>query len=501
VSAPAVDLMRAEAAATELSRRALAEIQRRKKLDSFQRTLRSTIIARGRTDTPLIPQQQAALCDPARRKTWCCSRRAGKTAALARLIADTLEQAGFDQWVVFGARTLGIAKDIMWAELHALNKRYQLGWRMNDSELSIATSRGGRFRLFGVNDRKSLDKVRGKKYLLVICDEASTYEEFLEELIQKDFEAGLTDLDGVLILSGTPGYVKAGFWFKASQGQLGGWSNHHWTIFDNVYVEDVARKLREIRERNGWDEDHPTYIAEYLGRWVDNATMLVCDYLSTRNDIETLPEGYSLDWRHVIGIDYGSVDACAWEVIASDPYSGERYCVHDYAESGLIVDDSVDYTRRLVEQFKTRYVVADPGGGGKPFYETFNAKHGRTLGCTVVAADKNPGNAGLLGSIRLLNAELRTSRLKFYRPECVGVTADMKRLVWKDERRDIILENRDMRLDRFDALRYALHETLTWKAKDKPPTLDEASLAESLARAQRAKRVQQKSRRDWFESR
>jgi hypothetical protein len=152
-----------------------------------------------------------------------------------------------------------------------------------------------------------------------------------------------------------------------------------------------------------------------------------------------------------------------------------------------------------VEQFSTRYVVADPGGGGKPFYETFNAKHGKALGCTVVSANKSPGNEGLLGSIRLLNAELRTGRLKFHRPECPGITGDMKRLVWKDSRRDIILENRDFKLDRFDALRYALHETLTWKAKDKPPQQDAATLAESVARAARAKRAAQKSRKDWFD--
>jgi len=42
-----------------------------------------------------------------------CSRRAGKTQLLARMIALALIVSGNNEWVVFTARTLGIAKNIM----------------------------------------------------------------------------------------------------------------------------------------------------------------------------------------------------------------------------------------------------------------------------------------------------------------------------------------------------------------------------------------------------
>jgi hypothetical protein len=491
----AQNMLLREAAREELNRRTRAEAIHRQMRPAFRKALQRAVVERGRTDTPPLEPQRRVLADKSRLRTLCCSRRAGKTAILARIIAITLMDSGFDEWTCFGARTLGIAKDIMWNELHALNERYSLAWKMNDSDLSIVTARGGRFRLFGVNDRKSLEKVRGKKYRLVICDEASTYEEHLKFLIRDCFDPGTKDLDGGIILSGTPGYVKVGYWYEASQGIVKGWSNHHWTIRDNVYIDDVERKLRETREAFGYTEDHPTYITEYLGQWADNSSLLVCEYLQTRNNIDALPDGYSLTWRHVIGMDYGSVDACAWVVIAVDPYSDERFVVHDYAESGLIVDESVEYTRKLVEKYQTTYVVCDPGGGGKPFYETFNAKHGERLQCQIRSAEKTD----LLGRIRLLNAELRTGRLKFVASECAGVTGEMRRLLWKDERKEVIVEGASITMDRFDAALYALSETLTWRAKDKPPALDSVSLAESRAREERRKRAQSKSRRAWFD--
>jgi hypothetical protein len=491
----AQNMLLREAAREELNRRTRAEAIHRQMRPAFRRALQRAIVERGRTDTELFEAQKRVLADKSRLKTLCCSRRAGKTALLVRVIASALMEAGFDQWVVFGALTLGIAKELVWNELHAINQRFGLGWKMNDSELSITTARGGRFRLFGVSDKKSIEKVRGKKYLGVICDEASTYEPFLKQLIRDCFDPGTKDLDGWIILSGTPGYIKAGYWFEATNGIAGGWSPHKWTLRDNPHMGDVERKLRETREQFGYTEDHPTYITEYLGEWADNSSLLVCEYLDKRNNIDALPEGYSLTWRHVIGMDYGSVDACAWIVIAVDPYSDERYVVHDYAESGLIVDESVEYTRKLVEKYQTTYVVCDPGGGGKPFYETFNAKHGERLMCQIRSAEKTD----LLGRIRLLNAELRTGRLKFVASECSGVTGEMRRLLWKDERKEVIVEGASITMDRFDAALYALSETLTWRAKDKPPALDSVSLAESRAREERRKRAQSKSRRAWFD--
>lgn len=478
--------------------RARAELILKQNTRAFKEAVQERIIERGRTDTPLLAPQRGVLDDNSRLLTLCCSRRAGKSDLLGRLIAATLMECGFDEYVVFGARTLSIAADIVWPTLVAINEQYCLGWKLDNSDYTITTLRGGRFRLFGVNDHKSVEKARGKKYRLVICDEASTYEEYLRELVEKCFDPGTKDLRGRIILSGTPGYVKAGYWFEASQGKVKGWSNHHWTIFDNTYIPDVAAALAETRDMFGWDEEHPTYVCEYLGRWVDNSSMLVCGDYSDANAVWTLPGGYSkTGWRHVIAMDYGYNDACAWLVIAVDPHSGERYVVKYISEKQLKGDRPVEITRELVAEFDTTYAVSDPAGGGKPFFETFNAKHGAEMGCIIRAANK----IDLLGSVRLVNAELRELRLKFYMPEASGAVSEIKRLLWKDERRDKILEGPAFPGEALDTLRYGVLETVAWVAKDRPPAGETNPLliAEAKRRAERAKRAQQRSTAAWFD--
>jgi hypothetical protein len=477
--------------------RARAQLIHMRSTKAFKEAVQERIIEMGRADTALLEPQRRVVEDTSRYITLCCSRRAGKSELMARLIAATLLEAAHNEWIVFGARTLGIAKDIIWADLEAINERYSLGWNINNSDLSITTDKGGRFRLFGVDDRKSVEKVRGKKYRLVICDEASTYQEHLQQLIEQAFLAGTVDLRGRVVLAGTPGYVKAGYWYKASQGQLDGWSNHHWTLFDNTYIHDVAAELDAIRAKFGWDKDHPTYVCEYLGIWADNSTMLVVDYSDARNAVHELPKHYSKTWRHVIAVDYGYNDAAAWKVIAVDPHSDDRYVVKYIAKAGLIGDEPVDIMRDLVEEFETTYAVSDPSGGGKTFYETFNAKHGRRMGCIVRSANKTD----LLGSIRLVNAELRTGRLKFYLPEAAEAVNELRPLLWKDELKEKIIDTPPFKVEALDTLRYGLLETISWQAADKPPEVDPEWAAAEQARRERAKRAEKKSAASWFDRR
>jgi hypothetical protein len=485
-------------AAEEVVKRASAALTKHQNTREFKALVRKRVLEMGRRDTELLAPQKRVVADTSRLRTLCCSRRAGKSEVLARLITDALLECHHNEWVVFGARTLGIAKDIIWADLESINNRYCLGWSINNSDLSITTLSGGRFRLFGVDDRKSVEKVRGKKYRLVICDEASTYQEHLQLLVEQAFDPGTKDLKGKVILSGTPGYVKVGYWYQASQGKLPGWSNHHWTIADNVYIPDVAEALADTRRMFGWDEQHPTYLCEYLGLWVDNSSLLVCDYDDARNAVHELPAGYSkAGWRHVIAVDYGYNDACAWLVLAVDPYSDERVVVKYYAESELKGDRPVEIMRELVEEFETTYAVSDPSGGGKGFFETFNDKYGREMGCIIRAANKTD----LLGSIRLLNAELRMSRLKFYMPEAAGAVQEIRQLLWKDERRDRVLDNPPFKIEALDCARYATLEALSWRARDKPEGKTPEQIAAEAARLARAKRQERRNSSSWFDRR
>ena len=151
----------------------------------------------------LHPRQRAVVRDASRYIALLCGRRAGKTELVARLIAIAIISSGDNEWVVFGARTQAIAKDLIWAHLVRINDEYGLGWKMSEHTGSLRAQNGARFRVFGVDDRVAIDKVRGYKIRLACFDEASTYDDLIPGLIQS-LSPALTDLSGRLVLEWRP---------------------------------------------------------------------------------------------------------------------------------------------------------------------------------------------------------------------------------------------------------------------------------------------------------
>ncbi len=149
-----------------------------------------------------------------------------------------------------------------------------------------------------------------------------------------------------------------------------------------------------------------------------------------------------------------------------------------------------EITMRLVTTYGTTQVVCDPGGGGKPFYETFNARFGDILGAAIRGANK----VDKLGGIALLNTELRTGRLTVV-PEAVTVVSQLRTIRWKDAKRHDILEGVLYPDHSFDALRYALTEAAPWASTPKPIAIT----PEEEAREERRKRQVKKQQKSWYQ--
>lgn len=437
-------------------------------------------------------RQREVFDSPARFKSLCCSRRAGKTALLARLIICLLLGAGFNQWVIFAAPTLDIGKDLIWAELTMLIDSLNLGWETLDHRGIVKLPNGARFKILGLDNVRQVAKVRGYDMVGFLADEVQNYEHLIEPLLVS-LAPALSGRRGMFVASGTPGPALRGFWFRICHGE-DGFKTFHWDIRQNPKNprpgEDV---LQEERERNGWSEQHPTYIREWLGIWVEDSNFMVCDFAHARNTLAEAPTDYGAHWRHVIGIDYGFVDATAWVVIAVNPFTGETLVVHAEKHETLIGDKAAEITATLVKRFGTTYVVCDPAGGGKPFFETFNAKYGSVLSCRIRSADK----VDKFGSINLLNTELRTARLKFLLPDSDAAVREVQVLRWKDEYKEALQEGADYPDHCFDALRYALVEAAPWAVKGAP----KKETPEDVQRAERAKRIRAQQQKQWWERR
>lgn len=443
--------------------------------------------------------QRRALKDKARFIAMLCSRRAGKTELCARMIALALLDSGVNEWVVFAARTASIARDLIWVHLEQLNIRHGLGWEMHENLGTIKTPTGAQFRLLGVDKRKEVQKIRGYKLRLIILDEASTYQEHLEELIRDCAEPALTDLRGRLVLSGTPGVVCEGYWFEASTGLKPKFSVHAWTVRENpLFPRDVEEMLREVREENGWSEDDPTYRREYLGEWVEDTSALVYKFVRARNTCDELPEEFDPStWLCTLGIDFGMTDECAWVVLGTPKHSKQVFVLHAEKESELLPDEAAAKTAALVKRFKPVRLVGDGGGIGKPYVAEFNRRWAHDAGISVSLAEK----IDKVGAISLLNGDLRAgeardARIKLLLPAAEELAREIQHLPWLDAAHT--KENPSFPNHCADAFLYAwrAHTSFWNRPKKKEPTRAEKEAAERKERAKRAREGQ----KNWFKS-
>lgn len=422
-----------QAVAKEIARRAQVEIDRRRQRDpdGFRRAVEKAI--RGE----LFARQIAVLDDPCRRISFCCSRRSGKTEWAVRALALSMENSGEEEFTVFGARTLGVARDLVWRRLLRLGERYGLNWKVNEARAEISTQGGGEFRLFGVDDAVSIEKVRGKKYRLVICDEASTYEGNLQKLIQECFSPGTMDFDppGRIVICGTPGYVCKGFWFDIagrpiSDGGSKAFSRHHWTLRDNPHIPNVDAAIAEECEAWGWTDTDPAKLRELDGRWISDESALVYAYDPKRNSCTELPEPFDPErWLTTLAADIGYTDDFAITVIGSPPHSKDMFILYAFKQSGMLVGAQADMIQKTRQRFKPTKVVVDAGGQGKLTLEEFNARYGSAAGGRASAAEKS----GKVEAIGMLNSDLRRGALKVYMPDGEPWASEAMHLPWASD--------------------------------------------------------------------
>ena len=172
-----------------------------------------------------------------------------------------------------------------------------------------------------------------------MIDECASYSELVfADLLHEILQPALNTHKGPLILIGTPGDVLRGEFYLATcqpaqvietaAGQRrsnhlfntdeprGNWSLHVWTLADNTAVPHLWAEALEMKARNGWADDHPVWMREYLGRWVASNTKLVYryvphvhDYLPNGRGRFGLAEGHT--WLTVVGVDLGVRDGTA----------------------------------------------------------------------------------------------------------------------------------------------------------------------------------------------
>lgn len=426
------------------------------------------------------PAQTGFVFDPSSYISLLTGRGAGKTTAeLMRLLRRMLSTV--DGNCLFIAATRQSAERLVWRDLKRLLDKLRIRAKWSEATLTCELKNGARLMLFGADDRKDINKLRGITYHEVGVDETASIDPaILQELLDEVIGPRMI---GALCLIGTPGKALEGLFYEATR--LAGtehrpwkdrelpeyadwtkWSSHSWSVRDGaahgiremqVFL-DIALKLKL---KNGWSDKNPVWLREYEGIWIgDDTTLVYASYRPHLTGEEALergvPDGTAWnqwepartsfgmavlpelikDWGFGIGLDCGHKDAFAIEVFGWSYTHPSRTLYHLFEVyktrlhakivAQLLIGEDLDHNRYggivgALGAWPDVLVGDFDGAGGSLLTEL-----GTVYGITVVPADKPYKYKN--NSIELTNSFLHEGQIKVLKGS--NLEKEMASLQW-----------------------------------------------------------------------
>lgn len=428
--------------------------------------------------------------DGPRFRTAVCSRRSGKTVGIAGDMVDTCvsEPGVICLYLTLSKRN---ARNIIWDEIKKILEVYEIESKTNEVELSVVFPNGSKINIEGAKDRTEIEKYRGWKLRKCYIDECQSFRSYIEDLVNDVITPALRDLRGELYLTGTPGPVPAGYFYKCSNSA--NWNNHHWTAFDNPHMHnpperDLEDTLREERILKGISEKDPSYIRETFGLWVEDNDALVYKYQESINDYEKLPDG---EYVYIMGVDIGYNDADAISVLAYSKDHNKVYLVEEFIKPKQTVSELAEAIHELDSKYGCIKKVIDAGALGKKIVEEIVQRYGITL----EAADKKRK----VEFIELMNADLRKGTFKIKKTSAAA--EESKLIQWDIDRStpDRLKISDTVHSDIWDSILYAYREARHY-LYEKPSASPRAQTEEymRLLEEREAEKMEESKKRDHF---
>lgn len=417
----------------------------------------------------LIPAQLKFIKSKSRFKVARCSRRAGKSTGLAFYMRDTALKGNHFNCAYVG-KTIAVAVRTIWDALKELIAESKDNVKINESEHWVYFyDTKSYIWLFGANDSKQIEKMRGLYFKLAVIDEAQMFPAYLKKLIDEVIDPALGDLQGTLCLTGTPNASCSGVFYDFDHSD--GWESHFWTWQDNHYFVNKAMSqnpelkepmdiMRESLKRRGVSERDPAALREWGGQWAKSEDLQVYKYTDSMNHYDSLP---NVAFKCVLGVDLGFNDSDAIIVLGFNELYRETYVLEEFKCSKLDITELAHEIQRLKDKWKPYYMVIDGGALGKKINEELNNRHNLFLD----SADKTNKAA----YIELLNSDLRLGYAKIKKTS--DLAKEMSKLCWDEEDFEEGKYTEDAYEDNHlcDAYLYAWRYVYTYAWKEKPPEL------------------------------
>lgn len=359
------------------------------------------------------------------------------------------------------ALTKESAEGIVWKELEDINDKYGLRLHLMESRLRAEFPNGAELSLYGADRPEWMKKFKGRKFRMVVIDEAGEYDIDLRDFIFRVISPCLTDLLGSLWLIGTPGIIQDGYWWDVTNPDPGkrdpGWSYHWWDKYDNPYiVEQWKIELNELIQKYGPDvETQPWFLREHRGKWVVDTGDNVYEFQDGRNTCDTAKDDLPPSTKYILGVDHGVDDATAFIVGAYGPDIPDLIYLECYKRKGMHFDEIAKMINSYMDEYPGMRVIADPNS--KRFmYEMVDRYR-----LPVENADKFSNQKPY--SIQVYNNDAMAGRIKINSIACSGYIKELLNLKKQRRPNGEWKEHPTCPNDICDAALYIHKETQHWR--------------------------------------
>lgn len=374
-------------------------------------------------------QQLEFINDQGRLKALFCTRRAAKsyTGGLY-LIREAMSHPGCN--VLYIGLTRQSAHGIVWKDiLRELDRNHRLNVKFNETLLTATFPNGSVIWVTGADtDEQEMNKLLGRKYRLVILDEASMFSVNMHQLVYGILKPATADQRGTICLLGTSSNITRGLFYEITTRKEAGWSLHQWTAHDNPHVATQwQEELDDIAINRPLFMQTALFRQWYLNQWVVDEDAKVYKFKREANQADSLPIR-DTPYHYVLGVDLGhSPDPTAFVVGAYHESTPELYLVHAEKHLKLDVTDVATKIKELSKKWEFDVKVVD--NANKQAIAELNNRHGVNL----ISADK----LGKADFINLMNAEFIQRRIM-----CLSQTKELQdeyeTLVWKTDNGKVI---------------------------------------------------------------
>lgn len=381
-------------------------------------------------------QQREFITHPAKLKALFCTRRSAKsfTGGLY-LVDEAMKNAACN--VLFVGLTRASAKAIIWKDiLKVLDRKHGLRGRPNQTDLTLTLPNESVIAVTGIDaTEEEMKKLLGRKWRLVIIDEASMYTVDLRNFVYGILGPAMTDPNnegesGTICLMGTASDFPRGLFYDVTTGKEPGWQLFEWTAHDNPHVaKQWAEALATIARDRPLYMETPQFKQWFLNKWVVDEEKLVYRFNPSRNLISVndwMRVQATLDrdgWSRVLGTDTGWEDDNGFALTGYHTNDPNLYVPRSLKQAKMTFDQVAD----KILEFKSdpymaphRFIV---DGANKQGVESMRARSN----IPFEASDKQDK----VTFIELLNADLVQGRIKIVdTPENRPLWEEMMSLVW-----------------------------------------------------------------------